>query len=241
MSSPVDEVATAPVEHDDAPPRSSEPPRGRSALPWRLPWARTVALILTLCFVAGIVGWYIGRPSDPSYNSVDVGFLADMTDHHSGAINLAFKYLERGQDPTLTSMAREIIVDQSQEVGNMNGLLAHASDTSTVGDGIAMDWMGHPVPSARMPGLATKADYDRLAQATPSEADDQFSRLMIRHHEAGVEMADYAARNGENDAVRALARAMAKAQRFEIGEMNLRRVALGLPAVHPSHLIHTHG
>jgi uncharacterized protein (DUF305 family) len=201
---------------------------------WRLPWLRTVVLIVVLCFAAGVVGWIIARPSDPTFNDVDVGFLADMTEHHSGAINLAFAYLPRAEDGTLSSMAREIVVDQSQEVGYMNGLLADVDDTSTVGDGVSMDWMGETVASADMPGLASQADYDRLEGESGITADDDFSRMMIEHHAAGVAMADYAAEHGENEAVRRLARAMAKAQRFEIEEMNLRRVALGLPEVEAS-------
>ena len=78
----------------------------------------------------------------------------------------------------------------------MNGLLAKADDPSTVGDGISMDWMGHTVASADMPGLATKADYARLASESGAAADDDFSRLMINHHEAGAEMADYAGASG---------------------------------------------
>jgi uncharacterized protein (DUF305 family) len=90
-----------------------------------------------------------------------------------------------------------------------------------------------------MPGLATKADYARLASESGSVADDDFSRLMINHHEAGSEMADYAARFGSNDKVRALARAMAKTQRFEISEMNLRRQTLGFAVVPTERLIPT--
>ena len=78
-------------------------------------------------------------PSDPTFNDVDVGFLADMTEHHSGALTLAFPHLPHGQDPTLTSMAQEIITDQAQEIGTMNGLIAQAGDQATVGDGISMD------------------------------------------------------------------------------------------------------
>jgi uncharacterized protein (DUF305 family) len=221
----------------EAPPK----PPTRRPIEWPFSWVRTVALILVLCFVAGVIGWRLGRPSSPSFNNVDVGFLDDMTQHHNGAIVLAFAYLERGNDPTLTSMAHEIIVDQSQEISVMSQLLARAGNPSTVGDGISMDWMGHSVVSARMPGLATEADYAKLRVADPAEAADQFSRLMIRHHKAGIEMADYAARFGQNSDVRRLARAMAKAQRFEIYEMNLRRVALGLQAVHPPGLIGAHG
>lgn len=222
---------------------TSEPQPSASAapMPWRLPWLRTIALIATIGFACGVIGWLIGRPSDPTFDDVDIGFLADMTEHHSGALTLAFAYLPKGEDPTLSSMAREIITDQSQEIGTMNGLLAESGDQPTVGDGISMDWMGHSVPSRSMPGLATKADYDRLAGEQGLPADIDFSKLMISHHEAGIEMADYAARNGSNDDVRELARKMAKTQRFEIREMNLRRRFLGVHALHPSGLIPTHG
>jgi uncharacterized protein (DUF305 family) len=204
-------------------------------------WVRTVVLIAVVAFVAGIAGWLIGRPTDPTFDEVDVGFLADMIEHHSGALTLGFAYLPRGEDPTLTSMAREIITDQSQEIGTMNGLLSEVDDQGTVGDGTSMDWMGHTVPSASMPGLATKADYDRLATERGLVADDDFSQLMIYHHDAGAEMAEYAAEHGSNDTVRELARKVAKAQRFEIAEMNLRREALGLPVVEPPEQIITRG
>ena len=218
-----------------------EEPAGPEPMPWRLSWVRTVVVIAVVGFACGVIGYLIGRPTDPSFDDVDTGFLADMTDHHSGALTLAFAYLPHGQDPTLTSMARGIITDQSQEIGTMNGLLDQAGNPSTVGDGIAMDWMGHSVPSGSMPGLATKADYSRLATESGLTADDDFSRLMIVHHDAGAEMAEYAAQHGENDTVRELARKMAKTQRFEIAEMNLRRQALGLPVVNPPQQIPIHG
>jgi uncharacterized protein (DUF305 family) len=208
---------------------------------WRLPWVRTVVLIAVVAFIAGVLGWFIGKPADASFNSVDVGFLADMTEHHSGAITLAFAYLPKNGDAVLSSMARDIITDQSQEIGTMNGLVAKVDDASTVGDGISMDWMGHTVASADMPGLATNADYARLASESGAAADDDFSRLMINHHEAGAEMADDAARFGSNDKVRALARSMAKVQRFEISEMNLRREKLGFAVVPTKRLIPTGG
>jgi hypothetical protein len=106
-------------ERGPDPVRRPNPP-----LPWRLSWVRTVVLIAVFAFAAGVIGWLIGRPTDPTFNDVDVGFLADMTEHHSGAINLGFAYLPRAADPTLSSMAREIVTDQAQEIGTMNGFLA---------------------------------------------------------------------------------------------------------------------
>jgi uncharacterized protein (DUF305 family) len=218
-----------------------EEPAGPEPMPWRLSWVRTVVLILVIGFACGVAGYLIGKPADPGFSDVDKGFLADMVDHHSGALTLAFAYLPRGQDPTLLSMARGIITDQAQEIGTMNGLLDEAGNPGTVGDGIAMDWMGHAYPSRSMPGLATEADYARLATESGLAADDDFSRLMIIHHDAGAEMAEYAASNGSNDTVRELARKMAKTQRFEIAEMNLRRQALGLAVENPGRQIITGG
>jgi uncharacterized protein (DUF305 family) len=227
------------IEDPEAPNDAARP--APAPVPWRMPWVRTVVLIAVVGFACGVAGWLIGRPTDATFSDVDVGFLADMSEHHSGALTLGFAYLPQGEDPTLTSMAREIITDQSLEIGTINGLLDEAGEHATVGDGTAMDWMGHPVPSESMPGLATSADYDRLATESGRVADDDFSKLMIFHHDAGAEMAEFAAAHGENDTVRTLARKMAKTQRFEIAEMNLRRQALGLPVVDPPEQITTHG
>lgn len=209
--------------------------------PWRLGWWQTVALIATLCFIAGVVGWLIARPTDPSFNDADDGFLADMTDHHQGAITLAFAYLDRAHDPTVRFMARDVVTYQSQEIGAMNGLLAEAGDPAAAHSPIAMRWMGHPVARGAMPGLATKAQYGRLAVSSGLAADDLFTRLMIAHHAAGVAMARAETRLGDNADVKRLAAAMASIQRDEIGEMNLRREQLGLEAVQPDYEIHDSG
>ena len=186
-----------------------------------------------LVFLAGLLGWFLAQPATESFSDVDSGFLADMTDHHQGAINLGFAYLHNEHDLVIGNMARGIITDQSQEIGLMNSLLTDAGNPATIGDGIAMDWMGDAVPSSKMPGLATQADFDRLRASTGVGADDQFTRLMIKHHAAGVAMAEFAALQGENERTRRFARGIAKVQRGEITDMNLRRVALGLEAVEP--------
>ena len=60
-----------------------------------------MALVVALCFVAGVVGYWIGNPADDddSFNAVDVGFLADMSAHHNGAIAMSFELMGRGDDP----------------------------------------------------------------------------------------------------------------------------------------------
>ena len=207
-----------------------------------LPFGRVVAGGIVLLFLAGLLGWFIAQPSDESFSSVDAGFLADMTDHHQGAINLGFAYLRNENDLAIGNMARNIVTDQSQEIGIMNSLLTDAGDPATIGDGLAMDWMGDPVPSGEMPGLATQAEFDELRAASGLNADDRFTRLMIRHHAAGVTMAEFAATQGENERSRRFARGIAGVQRGEIVDMNLRRTALGLAPIEPDFSVsHSHG
>jgi uncharacterized protein (DUF305 family) len=211
-------VATVPDEAPAAPDRRSG-------------WGRPPLAFLALILLAGVVGWWIGRSDRDSFNDVDVGFLADMTVHHEGAISLGFDYLRNEHDNLVGHFAREIVFLQAQQIATMNSLLEDAGDPERASDDVAMDWMGSPVTSARMPGLATETEFAELRGAQGLAADDVFTRLMIRHHAAGAAMAEYAAEHGSNTKVRELASSMATVQRLEITELQHRRAELGLPAV----------
>jgi uncharacterized protein (DUF305 family) len=63
------------------------------------------------------------------------------------------------------------------------------------------------------------------------EADDLFAQLMIRHHQGGIHMAEFAATDAETSNIRNFARGMAAGQRSEIGEINAVRRELGLEPV----------
>jgi uncharacterized protein (DUF305 family) len=164
-----------------------------------------------------------------------------MTTHHQGAITLGFEYLPGGSDDVIGHFAREIVFTQSQEIATMNNLIGEAGEAAEHigGDDVAMEWMGHPVDPGEMPGMATAAQLDELAAATGLGADDLFSRLMIAHHAAGAEMAEYEAEHGENDTVRSFAAKVAEIQRTEIAEMNARREVLGLEPVEPEPFSHS--
>ena len=212
--------------------------------PDRYPGARhgpavwqVVVLVVALCFLAGVVGWWLNKPDDESFSKVDIGFLTDMETHHNGAINMSFDYLDRSHDPVVKHFAQEIISSQSQELAAMNSYLNQAGGADVAGDGsVAMAWMGHPVRPADMPGMPTKAELADLDDSQGLAADDLFTHLMIRHHAGGVGMAEYAAEHGENAGVRNLARTMAKVQRTEIAEIKARRVAIGLPRIPQSEI-----
>ncbi|AZG44770.1 DUF305 domain-containing protein [Gordonia insulae] len=85
-----------------------------------------------------------------------------------------------------------------------------------------------------MPGMATTAEMNRLRSLRGTEADVYFLQLMLRHHEGGVPMMEYAAdpANVSEDYVRNLATAMKATQDKEITvieQMLAERNAAPLP------------
>src|SRR5262249_35594123 len=139
-----------------APDRDPRPARGPAR--WQV-----VVLVLALCFLSGVIGWWLNKPDDQPFNAADTGFLTAMETHHNGAINLSFDYLDRYHDPVVKHFAQEIISSQTQELAAMNSYLNQAGGAKVAGDGsVAMAWMGHPVRPADMPGMPTKAERAEL-------------------------------------------------------------------------------
>lgn len=226
------------VDTEDRPPADINATAGgddtrRRWLPsWPPSLPQAVILIVALCLIAGVAGWRLAQADHPGRGSVDVGFLEDMQTHHLQALELGYAYLEHGTDPTLQHIAHDIITDQGIEVGQMRAVLSEWGFRSAPDpEGTAMAWMHEPSPAQQMPGMATPADLDRLRAAQGLEADDLFSQLMIRHHDGGIHMADFAATGAETSNIRNFARGMAAGQRSEIGEINRVRERLGLAPV----------
>ncbi len=230
---------TATVEQTESEDESAGRRDGRPIGMFSLP--QTIALVVLAAVVAVGLTLFFTADEDPSFNDVDIGFLSDMTTHHQGALTLGFDYLPNQNDDVVAHTAREVILAQSQEIATMNNLIGEAGEDAEriENDAVAMEWMGHPVDPADMPGMASAEELASLSAATGLDADDLFSRMMIAHHAAGAEMAEYAADNGENETVRSFAAKIAKNQRVEIDELNSRREALGLEPVEPESFSHS--
>lgn len=190
---------------------------------------RVVALISVFAFLGGTVGWVIrDRAAAPDRNKVDIGFARDMIVHHDQGVEMALLVLS---DPTAPAGVRldaqEIIIFQRNEIGLLNDSLARWGDSSD-GNGTSMAWMGMPVPTNQMPGLATDAEMARLAAAKGRAAGALFLAMMSRHHLGGIEMAAYAAKHGSDHIMVSLAASMARNQKIEIKEYSLLRQRLGL-------------
>jgi uncharacterized protein (DUF305 family) len=78
--------------------------------------------------------------------------------------------------------------------------------------------MGHPM-TGRMPGMASPEELAHLEQLSGTAADAEFLRLMIRHHQGGIPMAEEARERSTNTQVRSLATAIVASQGAEITVM----------------------
>ena len=187
---------------------------------WQHPF-NIVVMIVTAALVAGMIGWMVAdADSGESGNDTDVGFLQDMREHHEQAVAMGFIYLDLPDtDVGLRTIARTIVVGQDIDVGRMIQMLRLMGEDEANPDEIAMEWMGMPVESTAMPGMATQDELDQLGASSGRAADELFVELMRRHHQGGIHMAEFAASNGSNQEVRDMASSMAQSQAHEITEL----------------------
>ncbi|MFE9578033.1 DUF305 domain-containing protein [Nocardia sp. NPDC006044] len=213
-------------------------------------WFRGGALV-SLGFVLLVLGAAL-RPlvlpenhtATPVLNSVEIGFVQDMTAHHQQAL-IMVQRLDRNVDPGVLLLAQQLDDTQRLEIGTMLGWLrlAGAAPTPTrpmawmhTGDAVPHE---HSVakpdqkkPDTSMPGMATMAELDALAAARGRGAEILFLQLMFRHHQGGIAMAQEADQLLPSGPVKETARSMIHAQGQEAGLMGIlltQRGAAPLP------------
>jgi uncharacterized protein (DUF305 family) len=163
----------------------------------------------------------IGRDAAPSAGSVDVGFSRDMSAHHLQAVEMANLALDRSTDDAVRGLAFDIAETQQNQVGRMQGWLSLWG--YSISGGERMAWMAGAdhgdhdavADAGLMPGMATDEELADLRAATGEEFDVLFLQLMTRHHQGGVEMAEYAQTNADEWAVRRLASSILESQTGE--------------------------
>jgi uncharacterized protein (DUF305 family) len=194
--------------------------------PLRTTLMAVIAVGLVLLGGGLAVALGIGRTADPTVDSVDAGFSRDMARHHLQGVEMANLVPERSQDPEVRQLAFDISATQTNQAGRMQGWLALWGLPTTGGD--TMAWMsdssghgGHDMAmdGGLMPGMATEDELANLRQLSGTAFDVEFLRLMIRHHQGGKEMAEYAAEHAQERAVRELADTMAQTQAAETRTM----------------------
>jgi len=178
-------------------------------------WA--LALLAVVVIGLAVLAWQLW-PRNPAGDSAEAGFLRDMYTHHAQAVEMAMIIRDRTEDEGLHTLATEIALGQSTQMGTMLGLL-QAWNLPQGSSDLPMTWMGHPTEGL-MPGMATQEEIDQLGTLPVEEAEVLFLQLMIRHHQGGVEMAQGYLDRGSNDDVTLMADRIVLFQNNEIDAMN---------------------
>jgi uncharacterized protein (DUF305 family) len=199
-------------------------------------FAAMVAMLLVGAAVGMLISTATGAGADgaPSAESVDVGFAQDMRVHHLQAVTMAGIERDRTSDLTLRGIAFDIESTQLSQASEMSGWLTVWEQPSLPAPGAGyMKWMSEggthahsngeggrtTGPVQRMPGMATADELNRLRKLSGLDLDTYFLQLMLRHHEGGKEMAQYAAEHASKGYVRNMAQKVVTSQTNESNQM----------------------
>jgi uncharacterized protein (DUF305 family) len=170
---------------------------------------------LVVGLAAGILGPRLRTPGD---DSVEAGFLRDMSTHHAQAVEMSMLAHANSTDPAVVTLAGDIALTQHGQINYMQAWLRdwHLSPT---GSQPVMAWMpdsAGSVVNGLMPGMATPAQMETLRKASGRDLDVQFLTLMRQHHLGGIHMAQEILKLSKNDDVTWLAQTMVTSQQGEI-------------------------
>ncbi|WP_028479162.1 DUF305 domain-containing protein [Nocardia sp. CNY236] len=220
------------TDPDLADPTSTAPPSLREQVR-----RQSTALLILGAIGAVLIGVGIGvlaqrlanDSAEPEPSATDVGFSQDMSAHHAQAVEMAGVVLIGSTDSEIRRLAYDILTTQQNQIGRMQGWLQLWDEPTHTVNGF-MGWMTEPMsgpdhatmsaphmsgPVADMPGMASAADLAALRQASGPALDTLFLQLMLRHHEGGLPMIDYAIQHADTTAIRTIAETMSETQRGE--------------------------
>ena len=213
-------------------------PRAR----WIRWFVRAGALLAVLLLGAALGIFLTGGSAQLKGGAVDVGFAQDMSVHHRQAVLMAGQARDRSTDPAIRLIAFDIETNQLQQIGQMQGWLSlwnaaplpNGRYMTWMADTSSMPGMAHGPPGLpTMPGMASAADLQRLQASSGGPFDVLFLQLMLRHHQGGTPMAQYAAQHAESAQVRNLAEKIVVSQGAEsdyLAQLIAQHGAQPLPA-----------
>jgi uncharacterized protein (DUF305 family) len=166
---------------------------------------------------------------------VDHDFVAMMTSHHQGAIDMAEAELLYGHNEKLLRASQEIIAEQLQEIVAMRLAIGEPASPTWVTDAPVTTSNAKPVP-----GASVKSEAAFLAQndtamnkmmagmaAKPTgDVDHDFVAMMVPHHQGAIDMAQAELRYGHNPQLKTIAQEIIVDQ---VDEIQFMRLAAGEP------------
>lgn len=146
---------------------------------------------------------YTGNP--------DIDFVRGMIPHHQGAIDMAKVVQNHGQNGNVKNFANKVIRDQTKEILSMETHLAR----------LESDWKKNPRKFQNTTSIIAQKKSDKKMHhgmniEFSGNADVDFIRGMIPHHQGAIDMAKIVLEHGQDPNVRTLAWAIVHAQDSEI-------------------------
>jgi uncharacterized protein (DUF305 family) len=214
-------------------PAPSPGPGSRPERRWRLATAVLGALLVAALVALAVVALPGPRPGE---RSPEVGFSRDMIVHHEQAVTMAFLVLEASDDPSIDTLAVDMVKSQAEQQGMFLAWL-RANDVPSTSDVALMTWMhdvdgDHHTQMEAPPttgslaeqneaamaamGMASQEELIELGTLEGREAEVMFLQLMVRHHRGGVVMAEDFVALSEDPALRPVADAVITSQNREL-------------------------
>lgn len=163
-----------------------------------------IAVVLSGIIATGLL---YDSPSDTlEFNRPDVMFMNMMIVHHDQAIEMAELAPNRTENQDILELADNISRAQRAENEQMSEWLNE---------------LGYRRPGRdhRMAGMATQEEMSRLENSSGSEFDTLFAKLMIEHHQGGIQMARTFSERGRNQELGEMQQEMIEVQTQEIQQM----------------------
>ena len=140
----------------------------------------------------------------------DHDFASMMVMHHQGAIDMANKELEKGNDATIKAMAQQMITKQTAEKAELTTWLASHTPVP--------DAEGEAFDEEMMNGMEKMKNW-KDAQVLTGDADSDFAQLIIKHHQAAADDANGILHHGHHDEIKEMAKMMIEDQTKEITDL----------------------
>lgn len=179
-----------------------------------LRWATLAALVIILS-VAGVAlghGAKGDRIAKGSANGTDRAFVALMIPHHTGGVELGKLAAEKGTNPEVVRLGREIEAEQSREIVDLQAMARRLGVTP---------YMPQPIEEREM------IDMERLRAASGVEFDRMWLDVISAHHMGAIQMALIERNGGVYRPATTLASSIIESQSAQLAEFNRLTRTLG--------------